>query len=819
LSVYLPNISTAYPRDTTLPIQIAYINYTDGSVNTYKSYPIHTGSGGPSAPQNVTQSIQNNVTSLIVERPVYSDSTAYFAEPFFSTYVVKYTLNQMNAVRGSMGFIYGTSTRLDIPPSLNDYTAGFTQSVLYTASTQTISLSGSQNKFITPGTVWGVSLSATNLASKPGAEVSLINISTAFPANNTPSISSIALLTTNTDVSYARNSTLKTLVYSNGWYTSVPVANDVLFLSSPTTLNIKLNTEVQWNDTSYPGDRSTMKVCSYFTNIDNNRININTLNINSVSNDFSLSTLITTILPFTQLTTTVLETQPDLISQKYFYKAMHWGSHTVSTISAVPQSIQFEFTNRVITEGLPVRNQIASSPAYLYMTEPANPYDCTGVVYNGACTSTIQISGLHTPSVHSQLSADIYGKNFINNFSYSNMAEGSLFLGDTPIGPMNYFTSNVYVYNGATPVTSLPFPQNTTLHISSVKFNIDPNVYQDPNDMRNINIRAYPISANPVHTQGTYQTGYSNIYIDTVSETTYSTFTNSHSPNGKRLVSLLPRPELSFTAININDTMTDYTGACGQGLNTSISSFVYVGNNNDIYISNSIEYNHKSSISTIYTDMYSRELLYTNGKFIHPAGQSFSTFTGALISQPNAIYPNFTYDLIHDVNKGYRYATFAFETPVSEPSSIQYLYVKMTNASNVSSIGLTRAYNFFPDGPVETDIVSFMKVRMHAKVIGAYNDGNYKKSETAWLNCFKERNGGNFSGVSYNDVTYDIGAAVSAEVFPNPPYYDVEYKIQLTSREYTKLSAVVRIGIARDGSTSSGDPLMFDSIQTRYSDI
>jgi hypothetical protein len=827
LSVYLPNINLIYPPATqrNLPIQIAYINYTDGSVNASKFIISRTKVGNPSKPQRILPIVQSNNMGLVIERPIYSDSDAYFTEPYFSTYIIRYTLTNMRAVRSGLGFVYGANNPSVIPTHLLHYTTGVSQSAIYTASTQTISLSGSQQMFVAPGAVWGVGVSATNLAMKVGNETDFINISTLFPTNNTPSISSISLMTTNTDVVFARDSTLKTLVYSNGWHTSVPVAYDVLFLSTPTKLNVKLNTEVQWNDSSFPGDRSTMKLRSYFTNIDNNRININTLNISTIYNDFPLNTTMSTTQVSSQLATTVLETQQDVISQKYFYKAMHMGSHVVSTISAVPQSIQFEFTNRVITGDLPVANQVVSSPSYLYITEPVNTYAFAGALYNSTCTSTIQISGLYTPSVNSQFTVDIYGKNFINNFSYGNIAEGSLYLGETSIGPMNYLTSNAHVYNGATPVTSLPFPQNTLLHISSVNFKINSGVYQDQNDVRDLNIRAYPTSTNPTFKHGAYETGCPNIFIDTVSEMTYSSFTNTTGPNGKRLLSLLPRPGFSFKndiLETIDDTIHFDTGECGQGLNTTISKLVIIGDNNAIYVSSSIEYNHKSSISTIYTDMYSRELLYTNGKFMHPAGHNFSVFTGASIGKPNAIYPNFEDDLSLDKNNGYRYATFAFEHPVSDPTSMQYLYVKLKNASNVSSIGLERAYNFFPDKPVETFLMTHMKTRMHAKVIGAYNNGVYQKFETAWLNCFKEQESSS-SGPSFNEDKYDIGAAVSVNrTTPNPPYYDAEYQVQLTRRDYIKLVTIIRIGIAQDGSInrhSVGDPLMFDSIQTRYSDI
>jgi hypothetical protein len=817
LSIYLPGLQDT--KDRPLPIRIAYMNHTEGEVNVAQSTITQTSTGGPSEPHTEII-VDNNAMNLRITRPNYSDSNANITSPFFSSYTIRYGFKQMNAVREGVGFMYGITDPLQTPAALTGYIDNISYDVKYTQPIQTIDLLGRSASRIIPGIVWDANLLAVNFAHIKGPEINLANISTMFPANNIQTISQAYLNATNTDISYAQNSSLMKLVYSDGWHTSVPVSNDVMFISTPTRLNLQLANTVQWNDSSYPGDRGAMKMRSFYTNIDNHRINTNVLIINSVNNDFILNTTINTIEPSSMLTTTVLETQNALTSQKYFYKANHSYSQVVSTISTMTQSIQLDFTNRIIPVSSPIREQVLSSHAYLYQVEPANPYEFSGAVYTSTCTSTIQISGLYTPSINSQFNVDIYGMNFANNYSYSNIAEGALYMGDDQVGPYKYLTSNIHIYNGTTPVTSLPLPQNTSLHISSVKFNMSQRMYQDPNEPREFNIRAYPISANPVYVQTAYQTSYSTcMFIDTVSAVTYSSFTNRYSPNGKRIVSLLPRLEAPGSSRNMNDSVDNATGVVAQGLNTTISSFVGIDAGNNVFISSFVDYNHTSSLSGIYTDMYSRELLYTNGKFMHPGGHNFSIFKASmLLGETTFAYPDFTYDMANDINGGYRYASFIYETPPLVAASLQFLYVKVINASYVSTIGTLRSNNFFPESTVHADFMTHMKVRMHAKIIGTYQVAATEKWETAWLNCLREGNAANMIGSTDDDKLYDTGAAkvILTPTTPIASSRNVEYKVQFSSKQYTKLAAIVRIGIALDGSSYNGDPLTFDSIQIRF---
>jgi hypothetical protein len=277
------------------------------------------------------------------------------------------------------------------------------------------------------------------------------------------------------------------------------------------------------------------------------------------------------------------------------------------------------------------------------------------------------------------------------------------------------------------------------------------------------------------------------------------------------VLSLLPRLELPGTVNDMGDSV-DISGNFGIGLNVTTSSFFVVSDSNTITVSTSVFYSHASSLSNAtYTDLYTRELLYTNAQFIHPAGHNFSQFSTNLVGVSNA-FPDFTYDLVYDVNKGNRYATFAYEFPTNaSPTASRFLYVKVNAPNLVSSIQATRAENnWWPNFPVSPYLMSTMKVRLHAKLLGAYYTGTYQTFESQWVNGFKE-----IDQFDFDDAVFDAGAAMGTEILGD----SVEYKIAFNRRYYTKLMALVRVGIAQDGSVYSGEPITFTSMNVRVSDI
>jgi hypothetical protein len=346
---------------------------------------------------------------------------------------------------------------------------------------------------------------------------------------------------------------------------------------------------------------------------------------------------------------------------------------------------------------------------------------------------------------------------------------------------------------------------------------ITANIYQDPTDPFDFEIRALATPANPMAPRIFQSKNIGPfLYIDTVGASLVSTFTNMNTSKGLRVLSLLPRYESPGTVNNMNDGISA-SGQASNGLDTSISSFFIMGYSNALTVSSSVVYNNASTISSFYTDAYSRELLYTNGSFTHPGGLDFSLYSGRAIGNPSATYPNFTEDLSNDVNYGNRYASFLFNGySNNSPQAYQYLTVRVKNVSALSTITNSRDYNYaFPDEPIPDTYLPYSKVRMHAKLLGNMNNGFNTDFETAWINCFKP--------IDYNvfdDNIFDVGGLV----YVSTSGADVYYKVQFARRFYTSIYPIVRVGISRDGSAeelpggSAYLPITFESITATVSD-
>jgi hypothetical protein len=107
-----------------------------------------------------------------------------------------------------------------------------------------------------------------------------------------------------------------------------------------------------------------------------------------------------------------------------------------------------------------------------------------------------------------------------------------------------------------------------------------------------------------------------------------------------------------------------------------------------------------------------------------------------------------------------------------------------------------------------------MRVHVHAKVLGEYDVGSTEIVETGWLNCFKQ-----IDEATYDDSVYDVGAcsAVYAPAIGSNAGYMYTY-VNLNRRFYTKIGAVVRVGVSYDGSMYGGDPLTFEAVSVSFSD-
>jgi hypothetical protein len=120
MSLYLPNLATAYPKNTPVPVSVVFLNNTSVNANVVQMSTLQTTTGGPSAPDNITvDSVGTEVVQLEVTKPDYSDANALLTTPFFSTYNVNYTFQEMaTAHTGDLGFQYGLATPTTVPSTM-----------------------------------------------------------------------------------------------------------------------------------------------------------------------------------------------------------------------------------------------------------------------------------------------------------------------------------------------------------------------------------------------------------------------------------------------------------------------------------------------------------------------------------------------------------------------------------------------------------------------------------------------------------------------------------------------------------------------------
>lgn len=809
-NIYLPQLSVGQ----IIPVRIIYINKTQSSPNIFTTQTTITSFGAPSKPSSIIQTLSTPTSfTLRVGPPVYADATHLVSSCYLSSYNIEYTATRMNTAHsGDLGFRYGEALPATLPYYLSNYTnSTLTKITPVQGGLQDIEVVGSGASAVQPGIQWSTSTYATNSAYLIGSTLGGPTAVSAFPVVTTQNISSASIQFTSPWVVHAGPGGLSYIQYSNGWNLRDPISTSVVFLGSTQVTSYRLNAPVQFNDKSYPGCRSNVTMTAEFKDIDGVPQTLSVTRA-AVADDFTLGVPQGASANDSFLSTILSDSQISVPFQKFFYDATLTGARAFSTVSYVPQSLNLTLDNFEIAGfNDPIIAQTLSTHIK-FMTENDLVFHTSSLIYTNHVTSTVQISGMYTPTTGSRLAFDLYSSNFVQSFAnYSSFAMGQLYFNSQPAGQLTKYTSSVFVYNGATQVTTLPFPVNTPLHISSSTVPLSERIYMDPADPRSIEIYASVTPANPIDVTPLIPFGIaSTMFIDTVSATLYSTFTNMNTSNGMRVLSLLPHSGLPGTQYDMNDGI-DANGTASNGLNVCVSSFFIMNYSNDLFVSSSVVYNNTSSISSVYTNFYSRELLFTNGSFTHPGGLDFCQFNGTPLGAPTAIYPNFTTDLAGDVNYGNRYASFLFFSKSNaQPTSYQFANIRVRNPSALSTITDSRDFNYaFPDTPIPDSNLQYSKVRMHVKILGAYNDGTYTPLETEWINCFKTIDYG-----IYNDSIYDIGGCVSASTSGA----DIWYKVQVDRRYFTSIYPIIRVGISRDGSAevlpANSDylPITFDGI-------
>jgi hypothetical protein len=815
-SVYLPNITASYPKDTSIPVGIVYLNATSGSANVAQTTTTITSDGWPSELSSIYASTATASTAqLLLVRPEYSDADHFITEPYFSTYNVSYGLSQyITANSSGDGYRYGLSTLLDRPSYLSTYATAQTHAVCYTSPIQTAIFNT-----LVPGLRWSTSVVANSFARAPAGDGEPTIgpfVSTLFPTVAAPRISSVTIQNTGAAFTRAAN-TLYDLSYgAQGWIVGNPVSTDVVFFSTPVAAPIQINTAAQFNDASYPGDRNNIAINMTYTNTSQTKSVVNTLLLSSVNQSFLLGSYVSSATVSSATAAYITDTQSADPYKDFFYKTNIYGSFLVSTLSTAVQGLGFNLSNRFIANYASAPTaRVLSTPNYLFRTEPDTPTFASSAVIT-YITSTTQICGLVTPSLSSQMFFDVYGMNFAHFYARNRLVDASAVIGPSNAGTSLSYNSNIRVLSNATELSTLPYTQNVILNMSSLIFNLNSNVYSDPTDTDALTLYTTLVNANPIY-DGSISTltstTLSNVFIDTVSYPTFQLFNDPTQSRGQRVLSLMPRIEDPGTATNIGDGV-DSNGLASNGLDVATSSFFIIGESNDLLISSFVNYEHASSLQqALYTDFYARELVYTNGVFMHPAGMDFSVFTTSTFKVAG-FYPNFTYDLSTDTNYGYRYVSFVREFPeYVVPTAYRYAFITVNNPSLISTIQTTRSENnWWPNSPVDTEDIESMKVRMHFKLITSYYNGFVETYDSAWLNGFKH-----IDLFMFADSNYDDGALLSVTNTAS----NVTYKVAYGRRFYNKICFLVRIGISRDGGVLSGSeyPITFTDINVVLSDI
>jgi hypothetical protein len=808
LSVYLPLLDTSYAKDGPVPVSIAYLNNTSGPTHVTATSTQQNSTGGPSAPSTIT-AYGAGPESLILQvtPPQYSDASAQVTAPYYSEYDASYTYKQLAVANiTNVGFQYGSTDPTQPPSTLSTYVGStFTETFLaQNVSTQLLYATGPP---LLPGIVWSTTVRAINSAQLAGAEGKGPLMSTLFPSVLSPPLTGVPLRA-NDPTQVAAASTVRTMSYgANGWTTGGSVGHDALFMSTIAPLAFSPSSVVQFNDATYPGDRNAITTVITQTDSVGHVGQPVALVETPTQNDYVLGVPASVAANAATLAATLSDTQTTAGYTHYFYAADLSGSVSVSTITTATQQVQLSLTNmRIPSFAATPASQTVDSAPYLFSTELSAKPSTTGLLPTNI-TSTIFISGLLTPSPHSEFQFDMSGVNFAYRYSASTFASAQLHYLSNSVGNLYGYSNSVRILNAGVPVTTAPFPINTPLTLSSLSVYANTSLYTDPNTPSSIAIVASVTPLNPAPEGRNIQiSSMIHAYVDTVSFPYLSQFTDTTGSNGCRVLTLVPYINDPSTSQYFMDDGVDVFGNTGDGLNVGVSSFFTVTLPATVQTASTILYDHTQPISSIYTNYYSRELLFAGGQYIHPAGFNYTPFDNGFQ------YPDFTYDLYNDTTFGYRYATFAFEDAnLASATPYNYLYIRVNAPSAGGVIESDRTVNnYWPTELTNRMLVSSMKVRMHAKILGTFNAGLTLPFETAWVNAFKQ-----VDFYNHDDANYDMGATYSVSTLGGG---DIEYKLLINRRYYQKTMTLVRVGIAQDASQYSGEPITFQGIQIRLSD-
>jgi hypothetical protein len=290
------------------------------------------------------------IVQLQVERPAYSDSIAELTEPFFSTYITEYTVQQMaTANTTGQGFQYGLSNPLSFPSTLKFYVGStFQQAFSYYASTQTLNLTGTLQRPLVPGVTFSTSTYAVNEGFLDGDVHGGPIINTDFPTISTPNISSVAIQVGDSTQARGTNALFNMTYGAQGWTRQTAVPEAVFFLSTVAPFQFALSTSTQFNDPSYPGDLETMQLTGRLTDPASNVTTPVQLTLNPTGVDYVLNVQNSATTNSNVINATLRETQTSNVYKKFFYSMDVSGVVNVSTISTNPFALQVILSNHFI---------------------------------------------------------------------------------------------------------------------------------------------------------------------------------------------------------------------------------------------------------------------------------------------------------------------------------------------------------------------------------------------------------------------------------------------------------------------------------------
>jgi hypothetical protein len=587
-------------------------------------------------------------------------------------------------------------------------------------------------------------------------------------------------------------------------------------------MNVQTTINSQFNDGTYPGDRNNITYSLLYSNAGaGSPAELSTI-LSTTNNNFTLTTYTNGNSVFS-LSTILTDVFSGVTGQDlFYYQGSNRGTVFTPQLNATndtSNTVWINLSNRQIPSfSGTITSTINSSIRYAFLIQPyLDQVGTPSITYNNSVSPVVQVSGLYTPDCNAAFKYDYVTSNIGYRYVGSNLGQGYLSIGGVSAGSTSTYNSGVYVYDNGTntQVTTLPFASNTALRISSAVVTINGTQYTNPTGNNPIRIHTTAVGYNPngpttASSSNLLQFGGSNMYVDTLSAVGMRNFSNISSlTNSQRIISYIPSAGLSLSSINDG---VDGSGNYGTGLSTNFGSLISVDSNGVALLNSVLHYNHASSLSTVYTDYYSRELMMTSNRFVHPCGYNFSMFNSGSLGVTGT-YPDFSTiaDLSWDSNYGYRYATFAFVSSFSQ-TPLQFMYVTVGAPSAVSTIVNNRSLNnWWPNGIVAEPNQQYLKLRMHARWYYSFTSGVNQSNSSQWVNALKP-----VPLVGYDDTVYDMGGGVSVSTLGSG---SVQYKIQFGSKNYNKILGLVRIGIGRDGSASNANPISFSSISVRFDNV